>query len=216
MTVLEGAGSAERVLELAGVLAFATSGALVAVRKGFDVVGMLVLAWITALGGGVVRDVVVGDVPPAAFVDVWTFCLPAAATAITFFAHRVIERSMRAMLLFDAAGLALFTVIGTVKGVAFDLGIAQAGAVGVMTGVGGGLLRDVVAREVPVVVRAEAELYAVPAIVGSLALAAAITAWGYDSRFVVVVALFIFLFRMAALAFGWRAPRARRRSPGPS
>lgn len=210
--VLEGVQPAQRVLELVGVFAFATSGALLAVRKGFDIVGMLVLAWITALGGGVLRDIIVGDIPPAAFIDIWIFCLPIAASAIVYFAHQVIARWMRPVLLFDAAGLALFTVIGTVKGVAFDLDIPQAAAVGVMTGVGGGLLRDIVAREIPAVVRADTELYAVPAMVGAFALAVSIATWGYDWRVGSLIAMLIFVFRVAALGFGWRAPRAWRAS----
>lgn len=205
-------GDVQRVLELVGIFAFATSGALVAVRKGFDVVGILALAWITALGGGVIRDVLVDATPPTAFVDAWAFTLPVAAAAITFFAHRVLERSMRAVLVFDAVGLGLFTVVGTVTGAASGLGIAQASAVGVITGVGGGVLRDVVAREVPVLVRPDTELYAVPALTGAIALALAISEWGYTPRLGVSVACLIIVFRLLALTFGWRAPRAWKRA----
>lgn len=210
MTVVVIEGDAPRVLELVGVFAFAISGAVVAVRKGFDVVGILALAWITALGGGVIRDVLVDATPPTAFLDGWAFSLPVAAAAITFFGHRLIERSMKAVLIFDAVGLGLFTVVGTVTGAASGLGIAQAGAVGVVTGVGGGVLRDVVAREVPVLVRPDAELYAVPALTGALALAFAISRWGYTPLLGVSVACGIIVFRLAALTFGWRAPRAWR------
>lgn len=203
-------GDAQRALELLGIFAFATSGALVAVRKGFDVVGILGLAWITALGGGVIRDVLVDATPPTAFLDGWAFTLPVVAAAITFFGHRVIERLMKAVLVFDAVGLGLFTVVGTVTGAASGLGIAQASAVGVITGVGGGVLRDVIAREVPVLVRPDAELYAVPALTGSLALAFAMSRWGYTPALGIAVACVIIVFRLAALTFGWRAPRAWR------
>lgn len=203
-------GGAQRFLELLGIFAFATSGALLAVRKGFDIVGILALAWITALGGGVMRDVLVDATPPTAFLDAWAFSLPIAAAVITFFGHRLIERSLKAVLVFDALGLGLYTVVGTVTGVASGLGIAQASAVGVITGVGGGLLRDIVAREVPVLVRPDAELYAVPALTGALALAFAISSWGYTPVLGVTVAGVIIVFRLAALAFGWRAPRAWR------
>lgn len=210
MTVVVIEGDFQRVLELVGIFAFATSGALMAVRKGFDVVGILLLAWITALGGGVIRDVLVDATPPTAFLDGWAFSLPIVAAAITFFGHRMVERSMKAVLVFDAIGLGLFTVVGTVTGSASGLGIAQAAAVGVITGVGGGLLRDVVAREVPVLVRPDAELYAVPAITGALALAFAISRWGYRPLLGVSIACVIIVFRLLALAFGWRAPRAWR------
>ena len=205
-------GEAQRVLELLGVFAFAISGALMAVRKGFDIVGILALAWITALGGGVMRDVLVDATPPTAFLDAWAFSLPVVAAVMTFFGHRVIERSLKAVLVFDALGLGLYTVVGTVTGAAFGLGIAQASAVGVITGVGGGLLRDIVAREVPVLVRPDAELYAVPALTGALALAFAIASWGYTPVLGVSIAGVIIVFRLAALAFGWRAPRAWRHS----
>lgn len=206
-------GDAQRIIELVGVFAFATSGALVAVRKGFDVVGILGLAWITALGGGVIRDVLVDATPPTAFLDAWTFSLPAAAAAITFFAHRAIERLMKAVLVFDAIGLGLFTVVGTATGAASGLGVAQASAVGVITGVGGGVLRDVIAREVPLLVRPDTELYAVPAFTGAIALAFAISEWGYSPALGVSVACVVIVFRLAALAFGWRAPRAWRAAP---
>lgn len=210
MNVVVIEGDAQRALELLGIFVFATSGALMAVRKGFDVVGILLLAWITALGGGVIRDVLVDATPPTAFLDGWAFSLPVAAASITFFGHRVIERSMKAVLVFDAVGLGLFTVVGTVTGAASGLGIAQASAVGVITGVGGGVLRDVVAREVPVLVRPDTELYAVPALTGAIALAFAISRWGYTPLLGVCVACVIIVFRLLALTFGWRAPRAWR------
>ena len=205
-------GGVQRALELVGIFAFATSGALVAVRKGFDVVGILALAWITALGGGVIRDILVDATPPTAFLDGWAFSLPVAAAVFTFFGHRLVERSLKAVLVFDAIGLGLFTVAGTVTGAASGLGIVQAAAVGVITGVGGGVLRDVVAREVPVLVRPDAELYAVPALTGALALAFAISRWGYTPLLGVSLACVIIVFRLAAMTFGWRAPRAWRQT----
>jgi len=200
----------QRVLELCGIFVFAVSGALLAVEKRFDIIGMLMLAWITALGGGLIRDVVIGVTPPTAFLDLWAFSLPVGAAAITFFGHRVIERSINAILLFDAAGLALFTVVGTLKGVTFGLGFAQAAAVGVFTGVGGGLLRDIVAREIPVVVRADAELYSIPALIGAIGLASATSLWGYEPLIGLGATLLILSLRLAALAFGWEAPRVWR------
>lgn len=204
-------GGVQRVLELVGIFAFATSGALMAVRKGFDIVGILVLAWITALGGGIVRDLLVDATPPTSFLDGWAFSLPVGAAVITFFGHRVIERLMKGVLVFDAVGLGLFTVVGTLTGAASGLGVVQAAAVGVITGVGGGLLRDVVAREVPVLVRPDAELYAVPALTGALILSFVTSRWDYKPWLGIAVACGIILFRLAALAFGWKAPRAWRR-----
>src|SRR5918993_997333 len=107
--------------ELVGIVAFAVSGALLAIRKDFDIVGIVLLAGITALGGGVVRDVLIGATPPVAFTHLGYFLMPVGAAAVAFFAHRVIERLTTAVLVFDAAGLGVFCVLGTLK--ALDHGL---------------------------------------------------------------------------------------------
>ena len=198
----------QSILELIGIFAFAVSGALMAIRKDFDAVGIVVLAEITALGGGIFRDLVIGSAPPAAFDNLAYFVVPLVASVVAFFGHRILERSMSAILLFDAAGLGMFTVLGTLK--ALDHGIAplQAATLGVFTGVGGGLLRDVIARETPAVVRPDAELYAVPAIAGALVVAGAVEMDSYSPAVGIVAALFIFVFRILALINRWHAPRA--------
>jgi uncharacterized membrane protein YeiH len=139
--------------ELVGIFAFAVSGALMAIRKDFDVVGIVLLAGITALGGGVARDLVIGAIPPTAFTHLGYFLTPVAAAAVTFFAHPAFERLTTAVLVFDAAGLGLFCVGGTLKALAYGLSPLPAAALGVLTGVGGGVLRDVIAREIPALVR---------------------------------------------------------------
>ena len=202
-----------QVLEVFGVFAFALSGALLAVRRGFDVIGILVLAVITAIGGGVLRDVILGDNPPAAFVEWPYFAAPVAAAAFTFLFHPALERLNRAILVADAAGLGFFCIAGTEKALEYGLGPLPAAALGVTTGVGGGLLRDVVARETPVLVDPKSELYAIPAIVGALIVA---TAWhldAYDPALAVAVSVGIVLVRLLALRRGWRAPVARPSAP---
>ena len=139
--------------ELVGIFAFAVSGALMAIRKDFDVVGIVLLAGITALGGGVARDVFIGAIPPVAFTNLGYFLMPVAAAAVAFFAHPAFERLTTAVLVFDAAGLGFFCVGGTLKALEYGLRPLPAAALGVVTGVGGGLLRDVIAREVPALVR---------------------------------------------------------------
>jgi uncharacterized membrane protein YeiH len=196
------------VIEVIGVFAFALSGALLAVRRGFDIVGIGVLAVVTAMGGGVVRDVLLGDTPPAAFGD-WAYIAgPLAATVVTFFFHPTVERLMRTVLVFDAVGLGLFCVNGTVKASEAGLGLVAAAALGVTTGVGGGLLRDVVARETPVLVDPRSELYAIPAIGGCLVVAALWDLDAYEAGFGLTVAAAIFAIRLLALQRGWRAPTA--------
>jgi uncharacterized membrane protein YeiH len=197
------------VLEAVGVFAFAVSGALLGVRRGFDIIGVLVLAVLTAIGGGVLRDVLLGDTPPDAFTEWPYFAAPIAAALLTFLFHPTVERGMRALLIADAAGLGLFCVAGTVKALQYGLGPLPAAALGVTTGVGGGLLRDVVARETPVLVDPRSELYAVPAIAGALVVAVLWELEVYEAALGAVVAAMIFLWRLAALKRGWRAPAAR-------
>jgi uncharacterized membrane protein YeiH len=197
------------VIEAVGVFAFAVSGALLAVRRGFDIVGVLVLAVLTAIGGGVLRDVLLGDTPPDAFTEWPYFAAPIAAAGLTFLFHPAVERSMRAVMVADAAGLGLFCVAGTVKALEYGLGPLPAAALGVTTGVGGGLLRDVVARETPVVVSPQSELYAIPAAGGALVVALLWELEAYEPAFGVFVASGIFLIRLAALQRGWRAPAPR-------
>ena len=125
------AASVVLVLELVGLYVFATSGALLAIRKGFDLVGIVILALLTALGGGILRDLIIGDIPPAAFTNVAYLVIPPAAAAVTFFAHPVVQRLSFTMLVFDAAGLGLFCVTGTLKALDVGLGPVQAVLLGI-------------------------------------------------------------------------------------
>jgi uncharacterized membrane protein YeiH len=202
------------VLEMGGLFVFATSGALMAVHKGFDVVGIVVLAMLTALGGGILRDVIIGDTPPAAFTNVTYLVVPLAAAAVTFAAHPLVRRLTFTVLVFDAAGLGLFCVTGTLKALDAALGSVQAVLLGVTTAVGGGVLRDITARETPALLQVDTDLYAIPAAVG-----AAVVAVAYQAGLPVPVvatgaAVFVFLFRIVAMLRHWTAPRAweRRRA----
>jgi uncharacterized membrane protein YeiH len=200
------------VLELVGLLAFATSGALMAIRCGFDVVGIVVLAETTALGGGVLRDVII-DAPPAAFRDPLYLVIPLLAACLAFFFHPQLARLAVAVLVFDAGGLGLYTVTGTVKALDADLGVLQAVILGVTTAVGGGVLRDVLARQTPALFMAETELYAVPAVVGAVIVAVAYRIAWPSPVVAVAAAVFVVAFRLVALWRGWHAPSARRARP---
>ena len=197
------------VIETIGVFAFAISGAFLAVRRGFDIVGIVVLAVVTAIGGGVLRDVIIGDTPPAAFTEWPYFAAPIAAALVTFLFHPAVERLMRAVLVFDAAGLGLFCVAGTVKALDYGLGPLPAAALGVTTGVGGGLLRDIVARETPVLVDPRSTLYAIPAVVGALAVTILWELETYEPVWGTAIAAWIIAVRLAAMWRGWHAPTAR-------
>ena len=195
-------------LDLLGVFVFALSGGLAAVRKQFDVLAVLVLAAAAGLGGGVLRDVLIGAVPPVGVSDWRLLAAASSAGLITFFFHPGVARIERAVLLLDAAGLGLFAVAGTLK--ALELGTTPLTAVlvGVLTGVGGGVLRDLLAGDTPRLL-AEREWYATPALLGATAYALAWSAgftgpvptWG--------CVVLITVLRVLGLTRGWQVPVAR-------
>lgn len=200
----------ETVLTAVGILAFALSGALMAVRKDMDVVGMAVLATLTALGGGVLRDLLLG-VAPAALRTPWWLVVVLAAVVATFFFHGALTRLRRAVLVCDAVGLGLFCATSTALALANDVGGIAAVLVGSAGGVAGGVLRDVLAGEIPSVLRRDSQLYAAPAVLGA-ALVVAADAAGLSGGWVLVVAgSAIALVRLLALWRGWRAPAPRQR-----
>jgi uncharacterized membrane protein YeiH len=197
--------------DLIGIFTFGISGALMAIRRDFDVVGIATLAVITALGGGILRDLVLGDTPPTAFTR-WEYLgVALAAAAVTFVAHPELKRLTRTLLVFDAAGLGLFCVSGTLKALDYGLGPVAATALGVTTAIGGGMLRDVIARETPALVRPDSELYAVPAVAGGAAVAITWELNAYRPALGVVVAATVFGIRGLALHRHWHGPRAWKR-----
>ncbi|MGX2994375.1 trimeric intracellular cation channel family protein [Streptomyces sp. JNUCC 64] len=201
----------QHVLDLAGIFVFAISGALLAVRKNFDVFGIAVLAEVTALGGGLFRDLVIGAVPPAAFTDLGYFLTPLVAAALVFFLHPEVERIQNGVNVFDAAGLGLFCVTGTTKAYEYGLGLTSSAVLGLATAVGGGVLRDVVANEVPSLVRWDRDLYAVPAIVGATIVALCLKYDALNGVTSVIAVVTAFALRLLAMRYHWRAPRAWNR-----
>lgn len=198
------------VLTAIGILSFAISGALLAVRRDMDVVGMLVLATATALGGGLLRDVLIGDVPPEGLRTTWWLAIVLVATVATFFFHGVITRLWRGVQVFDAVGLGVFCATSAAKALAFGLGPVQAVLVGTIGGVAGGAIRDMLAREVPSVLRRDTKLYAVPAVLGSALVVVAIEAGLSEILALVVAGVTITVTRILALWRNWRAPAPRR------
>jgi uncharacterized membrane protein YeiH len=153
------------VLDLAGTAVFATSGAAIGVKHRLDVFGVCVLAFVAGNAGGMLRDVLIGAIPPAALTGWRHVAVSLLAGGITFFRHPRLERLRTPILLFDAAGLGLFAVSGTQKALAFGLDPFVAALLGMLTGIGGGMLRDVLVREIPTVLRED--LYAVAALAGA-------------------------------------------------
>ena len=198
----------ERALDLAGVFAFALSGAQLAVQKRFDVVGIAALAMATALGGGMTRDLLLGDAPPVALRDQTYLVVPLSATVLVLGGHRLLERMNRPVLVFDAGGLALFCVVGAAKALDHGLGTVAAVLLGVITAVGGGVIRDLLAREVPSVFKPDSALYAIPAGLGALAVTALWPRDALTATSAAVIVAGVFGLRMLALRYGWRAPTA--------
>lgn len=203
--------SIQHWLELVGIFVFAISGALAAVRRNYDVFGMAVLAEVTALGGGLIRDLIIGAVPPVAFTDLGFFVTPVFATVLVFFLHPEVERINTTINVFDAAGLGLFCVSGTIKAHHYGLGLTASAALGIATAAGGGVLRDLLAHEVPSLLRWDRDLYAVPAMVGSAMVVLLIRFDALTSATSAIAVVTAFVLRLMALHFGWRAPRAWHR-----
>lgn len=195
------------VLDLAGIFVFAISGGLVAVRKELDLFGVVVLAGATGLGGGFLRDVLIGATPPAALAD-WRYLLvPVAAGLLTFFFHPAVGRAERQVAVFDAFGLSLFCVTGAIKADGYGLGLLPAALMGMVTGIGGGMVRDLLTDRVPVVFRGE--LYATPALAGALI---AVVAARQELPVVVSAVLgggVCLVWRLLAMRRNWQAPRPR-------
>jgi len=195
------------VLDLAGTFVFALSGALVGVRHRLDLFGVLVLAFAAATAGGIIRDLIIGAVPPPAIADARYFVVPVIAGFLTFVWHPVVTRLQGAVLVLDGAGLALFAVSGAVKALQFGLGPVAAVILGTLTGIGGGMVRDVLVSEVPTVFRAE--LYAVAALAGATVVVAG-DAIGLPAPAVALSgALVCFGLRMVGVRRGWRLPTPR-------
>jgi uncharacterized membrane protein YeiH len=196
------------LLDLAGIFVFAVSGGLTAVRQRLDMVGMVVLAEITALGGGILRDLIIGAVPPTAFTSLGYVLVPVVAAVLVFFWHPQVSRILPAVLLFDAAGLGLFCAAGTAKALDFGLSPLHAVLLGVVTAVGGGMLRDVLSGLIPSVLY-DRQLYALPALLGAALVAVADVAGLHGPSVTAGAALLAFGLRVLAMRHGWRTPRPR-------
>lgn len=194
------------ILNLAGTFVFGLSGGLAAVQARLDLWGVMVLAAVVGLAGGVTRDLLIGAAP--ATVRDWRYLAAAGAAGVVCFgAHSTLERVQRSVMVFDAVGLGLFAVTGATKALQFGLGAPQAILLGTLTGIGGGMLRDVFLQQVPGVLREG--LYAVPALLGAGVLVVAQEAGGTGPVFPVIGALLCVVVRLLGLRYGAGLPTAR-------
>lgn len=193
--------------DLAGIFVSALGGALLAVRHKLDIFGVIVLAIVTGLAGGMARDVLIGAAPVAALVHPGYLPAAVAAAAAAFFGHRVIERLDNPVMLLDAAALGLFAVAGARKALVYGLDPLAAILLGVLTAVGGGALRDVLLAEVPRVLKT-GELYALASMLGASIVVAG-SAFGLSAAPVAIGGVVATLaLRLASVRYGLTAPRA--------
>jgi uncharacterized membrane protein YeiH len=200
----------ERLLftaEIAGTLVFAVEGAMAAVNANLDLIGILTLAFCTALGGGIIRDVLLGALPPAALRD-WRYpTIVLCAAALVFFLHQEVRAIPVAYIqVLDAAGLAIFAIAGTEKAMLHKMNPLVAVFLGTITGVGGGTVRDVLLNQVPTVLRFE--VYASAALLGSICMAAATTIRIRSTWAASLGGVVCFVLRVVSLWKHWNVPRA--------
>ena len=194
-------------LDLAGTFVFAISGAMAGVRRRLDLFGVLALAVVASSAGGIARDLLIGSVPPAAIADWRYFAVAMAAGLTIFFWYSPISRLRTAILVFDAAGLALFAVAGAEKALAFGLNPMMAALLGMLTGIGGGITRDLLVARTPAVL--QGDLYAVAALAASsLVVGGHLLGWPVLPT-AVAAALMCFGLRLLAIRRGWNLPVAR-------
>jgi len=195
------------VLDLAGTFVFAISGAMAGVKHKLDLFGVLVLSFAAANTGGIIRDLLIGATPPGAIND-WRYLgVSLAAGLVTFYFPSEITQQRNAVLLFDAAGLALFAVSGSHKALLYGLNPVMATLLGMLTGIGGGMARDVLLAEIPTVLRAD--LYAVAALAGAAVVVIANSLQLPSGAAALVGAALCFGLRLMAIKHGWRLPTAK-------
>lgn len=194
-------------LDLIGIYVFGLSGAMLAVRRKLDLFGIIVLSTAAATAGGAIRDIAIGDHPAAVLREPLYLATTFVAGLTGFFAYRLIDKLNKPVMLLDALGLGLFTVAGTQKALAFGLHPAAACVIGVITAVGGGVIRDILVAEIPRVLRED--IYAVAAIFGAVIVVGG-TYLGWPSLAIAVLGIGVtFIVRVLSVRFDLRMPRAR-------
>ena len=194
------------VLDLGGTFVFAMSGAIAAVNRRLDIFGILVLSFVTGNFGGITRDLLIGAVPPSALTEGRYLLVSVLAGLITFFWYAGIDRLRSPMLLFDAAGLAFFAVAGAQKAFQFGLSPIMSALLGMLTGIGGGMTRDVLLAEIPQVLRSD--LYAVAALAGGAIVVIGDQLGLSYSVSALAGGALCFGLRFMAIKHGWHLPVA--------
>lgn len=196
------------IFDCLGTFAFALSGGLLGVRKRFDLFGVLFLSFVVSVSGGLVRDVLIQAMPPVAITDMRYIVISMVAGLITFFWSSLVALHQRFVLMLDACGLALFAVVGTQKAMEYGINPLMAAILGMFSGIGGGMVRDVLAGEIPFVLRAD--LYALAALAGGAIVAVGSVLSLAPSYTMLAGAGICIFLRVMAIYYKWRAPLPRR------
>lgn len=195
------------VIDMVGTFAFAISGAAVGVRKKLDLFGVLVLSFLTATFGGILRDVLIGAIPPAALTNWIYLAVACLAGVFAFYWHSLVEKMRNPVLIFDAAGLSVFATAGANKALAYDAAPFSAVLLGMVTGIGGGVVRDMLIGRTPVVL--QSELYAVAGITGACVVVVG-HRFGFDGQWSILCgAILCFGIRFVAIRYGLQLPVAK-------
>ena len=190
------------IINALGILAFAFSGAVAAMKKEADLVGVLLLSLVACSFGGLVRDVMIGDLPPELLRGNFMLILAAGPGLFTFFFYKWVDKLNRPIDFFDALGLGLFAVVGANKALAFGITPAWCVGLGLLTGVGGGVARDVMLAQVPTIFKSE--IYATPAVIGAFVYVAGRAVLpGYGHIFMALGAATCTGLRLLAIHFHW-------------
>lgn len=197
-------------LDLAGTAVFAATGAIKGVRHRLDLFGIIVLACCVGVGGGIIRDMILGAVPAAALKNGWYLLVCIAIAFIIFFTARYWMKIRNIIQHFDAIGLGVFTALGAAKGLTYDVSIIGIVLCGTFTAIGGGMIRDILVREVPVVLRSD--FYATAAVIGGFlfyALNAMDLQWGFNFF---TTALVVTTLRLLAMHYHLRLPKVQKKN----
>jgi uncharacterized membrane protein YeiH len=200
------------ILDLIGTFVFALSGASAGVKHKLDIFGVLVLSFAAANFGGIARDLLIGAVPPPGLSDWRYIVVPLLAGLFTFFLYPVVDRLSSSVLVFDAVGLAVFAVSGAVKALAFHLGPLPSMLLGMLTGIGGGMVRDLLVTEIPTVLRSQ--LYAVAALAGAAVVVIGKKLNVPSEALAIGGAVLCFALRFIAIRRGWHLPIASESQDG--
>jgi uncharacterized membrane protein YeiH len=194
-------------LDLIGTFAFALSGAIAGIRKNTDIYGMVVLGCVTAVGGGTLRDILVGRIPPFIFHDYNYLTISILASILVFFFHNIFEKQSDILLIMDALGLGVFTIIGLSVGLDYNIGYFGAIMMGVMTGTAGGMIRDVLLGEIPLVL--QKTVYASACLAGGILFVILLKLGLGKNINIAVSALFVFIIRIFAIKLNWHLPKVK-------